>query len=184
MKWTKVLLAFLCFNSPANAAFIEYHFVGGSGEPEINFTLQIDFSQEGYYLGGTGTIFTFDPPRDTFLVNYASGNYSFAPSGNQFERFYGEDGLTPEGTIGCAYALNSIGLCGTGAVSSWYVGKYVDLTLFDSMTSYYTSVSIDSITPVPLPASIILFLSGLSLLAVYGKNITRRSSSCCARDSA
>ena len=170
----KISLTILCvfFNVSAYASPIQYQFVGNSLEPEIDFILQLDFSQDGFFIDNDGSLGNFDISRNTFLVNYISGNYSLVPSTSQRQSFYGEDLFTPEGVIGCVYTLNTIELCAEGGVSSWTVGWSVGLTLFDQNSYYQTSVRIESISAVPLPGSLVLFLSGITFLTVTRKNIT------------
>ncbi len=70
--------------------------------------------------------------------------------------------------FGCLYALNSIGVCDTlestiagGGVSTWRVGRTLELTSFDSMGDIFARVRLESITAVPLPAPLLLMVSGL-----------------------
>lgn len=173
----KIIIYFvlgLVLTNTAHAASVYYRFVGGSSEPEIDFTLEVDFAREGFTIDGLGNINYFDPSRDTFFVSYQYGNYSLAPSTNQFQRFYGEDVLTPEGVFGCLYALNSIGVCdsldtGFGGVPTWQVGRTLTLSLFDSMGPVDTFVRLEGITAVPLPAPIFFMISGLTALLSFGR---------------
>ena len=160
----------LVLTNIANAASVNYRFVGSSIiDKEIDFTLAVDFEREGFVINGDGSIFNFDPTdplRDIFFVDYQSGNYSLAPSTNQFNRFYGETGVTVEGLLGCFYVLNSIAVCDIsgdpfGGPPTWQVGRILELTLFDSMPFFSTSVRLESISAVPLPASFLLMVSGL-----------------------
>lgn len=170
MKRIIYIVLGLVLTNIANAASVNYRFVGNSiSDQEIDFTLAVDFEREGFIINGDGSIFNFDPTdplRDTFFVDYQSGNYSLAPSTNQFQRFYGETGVTVEGLLGCLYALNSIAVCDIfgdefGGPPTWQVGRRLELILSDSMEFFSTSVRLESITAVPLPAPFLLMVSGL-----------------------
>lgn len=172
------LVVVFSVSAVTNAALVEYRFVGGLQNPEIDFTLGVDFSLDGYTTNAQGDVETFDPSRDTFLVDYISGNFSLADVTNAFgspilfSRHYGEIGLTPEGTVSCMYALNSIGVCsgeewGYSHVQTWSVGTTLSLSIFDGMTAVadeygiQPNVHIASISSVPVPAALWLFGSGL-----------------------
>lgn len=161
----------------ANATSAYYRFEGDASEPHIDFTLEVDFAREGFTIDGFGNINYFDPSRETFFVSYQSGNYSLAPSANQFQRFYGEDVSIAEGISGCLYALKSIGICEHydtefGGVSTWQAGRTLTLHLFDNMGHRDTSVRLESIASVPLPAPLFFMLSGLlALFSVAQKKV-------------
>jgi len=176
MKAIILFLSVLSLSNIVNAAPVQYHFISDF-DPEIDFIIQVDFSQDGHFINGDGSPGAFDSSRNTFLAEYISGNYSLATSTNQFQLFYGEEGLTPEGTFGCVNVLNSLSVCddldlGFGGVASWRVGNLRLLTLGNSMGSLQTEVKLVSISAVPLPASIIFMLSGLiTMMSFYRKKI-------------
>lgn len=174
MRFIISIVIFLHLTDIANAASAYYRFEGEASEPHIDFTLEVDFAREGFTIDGFGYINYFDSSRETFYVGYQSGNYSLAPSANQFQRFYGEDVSIPEGISGCLYVLKSIGICDHfdsefGGVHTWQAGSTLTLHLFDNMGHRDTSVSLESISSVPLPAPLFFMLSGLISLFLVGR---------------
>ncbi|MEZ5542848.1 MAG: hypothetical protein R3F42_12515 [Pseudomonadota bacterium] len=175
-------LCFLCALLPPPAALASsllYRFAGDALQPEIDFTLEVDFARAGYFISASGAVTGFDPERHTIFVDYHAGSYALAATDNPFQRHYGEDTVTVEGVVGCLYALNSIAVCRevddgtaatTGAVAAWQPGEWFDHYVFDSLGPYeYTHVRLASITTLPLPAALLLQLSGLPVLLVLGR---------------
>ncbi len=183
----KKLLAsclFLFASSPTFAALQYYSFAGYPDPSIVSFVMAVDYSQPGYTVDNSGNATYFPiaiPYGETFFASYISGTFSSAPSA-QF-RFYGVNSLNLEGWDSCLYALNSIGVCtsgfGGGKAQTWLPGQGFTLTVFDTMGDnaggrYFTNVKLLSITntppaTVPLPSSLILFLSSLSMLGVISR---------------
>lgn len=164
---------------PAQTTFV--YTIQNTGDPSEQHVFSIDFSAQGYRVLADNTVeyvpnsYFADylsgpelgsPPDNPALLennyainnNYAEGDYGLLNIGNIFRMeslgSWWQAGTCEFTTAGCTYPER---------VQEWDVGSYLTPDAFAE--NYNTYQIISKASPVPLPAGLVFFLSGLAVVA-------------------
>ena len=177
-------LSFVSFAPGANASTYIYDFSGDFGPPAFTANVSLDVVS-GQALSGTGTINFGASDYDLTLITLATdggnGNYGGTTGfrDNHGTDIFGGDTVVPVDINGLIFAISNNPLRGQDALfAAWDNGAggftfLISGTLADAFdVPWYKETDGTgsySIAPVPLPAALPLFASGLAGLGWLGR---------------